>query len=79
MDQKIRNHEIINLSDFISIIKEQSSDCIIPEEKLLEIKKLTDNKPLDYHSLQSIIDLIFSVPDIVQNEKITNFFKQYNF
>lgn|GEM_PF-4206089 len=71
MDEKIyNNNRFEHLEAFISLLEDElsESETFISNEKILEIRKHIDNR--DYHAMQSVMNLLFSNPNVLGNEKI---------
>lgn len=67
MDRQIWNSaKSVTTGDFISALACELPNIVEPREKINKIKKHLNNEKLDYHSLQSIINILVSIP---QNNK----------
>jgi len=58
-------------SELLSAIKEKAILLNISNEKMKEIDKIMDGKSLDYHTLQSIIDILTSAVNALDNKSFS--------
>ncbi|GEM_PF-3070608 len=65
------------ISDFKEALRKELLSLPISTAQLAEIKSHLAKEPTDYHSLQSIIDLLLSISDI--SEQLVEFCNQIRY
>lgn len=72
MDRQIYDSEKpLVLEDHLSSFRCELLEISEPREKIIEIKKHLNNERIDYHTLQSIIDILVSVPKSKEYKEIS--------
>lgn len=80
MDKQINYLEkITTITDLISQLEGELSKTSISDEKATEIKGYLDNNKMDYHSLQAIMNIMASIPEVNRNEKLKSILSQLSF
>lgn len=80
MDKQIRNQgQSIKIADFIAVLEIELSGNKTLEEKATDIKEHLNSKNMDYYTLQTIIDILVSIPETNRNESIARVFNQLQF